>query len=79
MARDEESKAGIESSQQPGNAGSSKQEESPTGTFKRPRSEGSTPTEMARTLKRPRDQYKGSYLQGYPEDKLTEDDQDSIL
>jgi hypothetical protein len=55
LARAEASKAGTGSSQQPGNAGSSKQGETPTSTFKRPRSEGSTPTEVARTLKRPRD------------------------
>jgi hypothetical protein len=90
--RAEASKAGTRSSQQPGNAGLSKQGEIPTGTFKWPRSEGSIPTEMARTLKRPRDfKGPGTYKEAlpnikvaifkdtYPEDKLTEDDQDSIL
>ncbi|PNF41014.1 hypothetical protein B7P43_G08808 [Cryptotermes secundus] len=91
-ARDGASKAGTGGSQQPGNVDSPKQGETPTGTFKRPRSEGSTPTELARALKRPRDS-KGSgtykealanikvaiFKETYPEDKLTEGDQDSIL
>jgi hypothetical protein len=81
-ARDEASKAGTGSSQQPGNSGSSKQGKPPTSTFKRPRSEVSTPTEMARTLKRPRD-YKEAltnikvaiFKETYPEEKLTKGDQ----
>jgi hypothetical protein len=41
--------------QQPGNASAPKQGENSTKASKRPRSEGSTPTEMARDPKRPRD------------------------
>jgi hypothetical protein len=41
--------------QQPGNASAPKQGEDLTKASKRPRSEGSTPTEMARDPKRPRD------------------------
>jgi hypothetical protein len=71
-AKAEARKAGTGSNQQPGNADSSKQGENPTGTFKRTRSESTTPIETARTPKTPRDskrpggsaQYKGSYLQG---------------
>jgi hypothetical protein len=49
------SKAGTGGIQQLGNAGVPKQGETPTETLKRPRSEGSTPTEMARAPKWPRD------------------------
>jgi hypothetical protein len=86
------SKAGTEGIQQPGNAGAPKQGETLTETPKRPRSEGSTPTEMARPTKRSRNSTgRGTYKEAltnikiailkltYPEDKLTEDDQDSIL
>jgi hypothetical protein len=61
---------GTRGIQQPGNAGTPKQGETLTETLKRPRSEGSTPTETARATKRPRDlhggadQYKDIYLQG---------------
>jgi hypothetical protein len=41
--------AGTGGSQQPGPAGSSKQGETPTGTLKRPQSEGSIPTKTIRT------------------------------
>jgi hypothetical protein len=70
----------------------SKQGETPTETLKRPRLEGSTPTEAARTSNRPRDSKEpGTYKEAlanikvtifretYPVDKLTEDDQNSIL
>jgi hypothetical protein len=63
-----------------------------TGTTKRLRSEGSTPTETAKPPKRPRDSSgPGNYKEvltnikiaifrgTYPEDKGTEHDQDSIL
>jgi hypothetical protein len=69
-----------------------KQGETSTGTPKRLRSESSTPTETARPPKRPRDSsgpgnYKEAltstkitiFKETYPEDKLTEHDQDSIL
>jgi hypothetical protein len=72
--------------------GSSKQGETPSGTLKRPRLEGGTPTGMIRTPKRPRDlKGPGTYTEAltnmkiaifketYREEKLTEDDQDSIL
>jgi hypothetical protein len=69
-----------------------KQGETSTKTSKRPRPEGSTPTEMARAPKRPRDfSGPGTYMEAltnikmaifgetYPEDKLNEDDQNYIL
>jgi hypothetical protein len=46
--------------QQPGIVSAPKQGETPTKILKRPRSEGSTPTEAARTPKRPRDLQGGS-------------------
>jgi hypothetical protein len=83
-ARAGASKAGTGGIQQPGNAGAPKQGEIPI--------EGSTPTETTRTPKRPRDSkgpetYKEAltnikiavFRETYPEDKLTEDDQNSIL
>jgi hypothetical protein len=86
------SQAGTGGIQQPGNGGMSKQGETPTGASKRPRSEDSTPTESVRPLKRPRDSsgpgtcrealtnIKIAILkENYPEDKLTEDDQEHIL
>jgi hypothetical protein len=69
-----------------------KRGETSTKTSKRPRSEGSTPTETARDPKRPRDlsgpgTYKEAltnikiaiFKESYPEDKLNEDDQKYIL
>jgi predicted RNase H-like HicB family nuclease len=69
-----------------------KQGETLTETLKRLRLEGSTPTEMARPPKRPRDfSGPGTYKEAltnikiailketYPEDKLIEDDLSSIL
>jgi hypothetical protein len=66
--------------------------ETPTGTSKRPSSEGSTPVERVRPPKRPRHScgpltYKGVltniktaiFKGNCPEDTLTEDDQDHIL
>jgi hypothetical protein len=68
------------------------QEETSTETLKRPRSKGNTPTEMARPPKRPRDSdgpgpYKEAltnikiaiFREIHPEDKLKEDDRNSIL
>jgi hypothetical protein len=91
-ARAGASQAGTGGSQEPGTAGSSKQGETPTGTLKRPRLEGSTPTKRIRTPKRPRDlKGPGTYTEAltnikiaifkesYPEDTLTEDDLNSIL
>jgi hypothetical protein len=87
-ARARASEAETGGIQQPGNAGAPKQGE----TLKRPRSEGSTPTQTARAPKRPRDSkgpgtYKEAvtnikiaiFREKYAEDKLTEDDQNSIL
>jgi hypothetical protein len=54
-ARSGASKAVTGGSQQPGNTDSSKQGKTPTDTFKKPRSEGSTPTEKVRAPKWPRD------------------------
>jgi hypothetical protein len=54
-ARAKASEAVTVAIQQSRNAGASKQGESPTETLKRPRSEGSTPTETANAPKRPRD------------------------
>jgi hypothetical protein len=54
------SEAGTGDIQQPGNAGVPKQGETSTEPLKRPRSEGSTPTETATALKRPRDLQGGS-------------------
>jgi hypothetical protein len=78
--------------QQNGNVSAPKHGETPTETLKRPRLEGSTPTETARAPKRARDSkgprtYKKALTnikvsisrETYPEDKLTEDDQKSIL
>jgi hypothetical protein len=87
------SEAGTAGIQQPGNASVPKQGETLTETPKRPRSEGSTSTEMARPPKRPRDSSEpGNYKEAltnikiaifketYPENKLTEHDhQESIL
>jgi hypothetical protein len=86
------SKAGTGDIQQQGNAGVHKQEKTSTKTLKRSRSEGSTPTETARAPKRPRDSSRpGTYKEAmtnikiaifrkaYPEDKLTEEDQNCIL
>lgn len=92
MAGARPSEAGTGGIQQPGIAASPKQGETPTRTFKRPRSEERTPTEMSRALKRSRDA-KGPetynetvtnvkvaiFRETYPEDKLTEGDQNSIL
>jgi hypothetical protein len=74
--------------QQPGNASAPKQGETSTETSKRPRSENSTPTEMARTPERTRDfSEPGTYKEAltiikitilketYPEDKLNDDNQ----
>jgi hypothetical protein len=72
--------------------GSSKQGETPSGTLKRPRLGSGTPAGMIRTPERPTD-LKGPrtytealtnikiaiFKETYPEEKLTEDDQDSIL
>jgi hypothetical protein len=91
-SRARESEVGTGGIQQPGIVSAPKQEETPTESLKRPRSEGSTPTEAARTPKRPRD-FKGPetykealanikvaiFRKTYPKDKLTEDDQNSIL
>jgi hypothetical protein len=49
------SEAGTEGIQQPENAGMPKQGETSIKTLKRPMSEDSTPTEMARSSKRPMD------------------------
>jgi hypothetical protein len=78
--------------QQPGNASAPKQGENSTKASKRPRSEGSTPTEMIREPKRPRDLngpgiYKEAltniniaiFKESYPEDELNEDDQKYIM
>jgi hypothetical protein len=46
------SEAGNGGIQQPGNAGMPKQGETSTEALKRPRSEGNTPTEMARAPKK---------------------------
>jgi hypothetical protein len=91
-ARAKASEEGSGGIQQSGNAGAPKQGEPPNENLKRPRSEGSTPTETARAPKRPRDSkgpgtYKEAltnikiaiFRETYPEDKLTEDDQNSIL
>jgi hypothetical protein len=78
--------------QQVGNASAPKQGESFTKTPKRPRSEASIPIETARPPERPRDSsgpgyYKealtnikiSTFKETYPEDMLTEHDQESIL
>jgi hypothetical protein len=91
-AKAKSSEAGTGGIQQPGNASATKQVETPTETPKRPRSEGSTPTEMVRPPKRRRD-CKGPgndkealtnikvaiFKVTYPEDKVTENDQGCIL
>jgi hypothetical protein len=69
-----------------------KQSDTPTETPKLPRSEGCTPTESVRPPKRPRDwKGPGNYKEAltnikvaifkdtFPEDKVTENDQDCIL
>jgi hypothetical protein len=81
------SKARTGGMQQPGSASVPKQEETSTGTPKKVRSEGSTPTETATSPKIPRDSSKpGAYKEAltiikiaifketYPEDTLTEGD-----
>jgi hypothetical protein len=86
------SKAETWGIQQPGNARAPKQGETSAETPKRPRSEGSTPIEMARPPKRPRDSsgpgyYKEAltnikiaiFKETYSEDKLREDVQESNL
>jgi hypothetical protein len=86
------SKAKTGGIQQPVNASMPKQGKTLTGILKKLRSEGSTPTETARPPKRPRDSsgpgnYKEAltntklaiFKETYPEDKLTEHDQDNIL
>jgi hypothetical protein len=91
-ARARASKAGTGGIQQPGIVSAPKKGETPTENLKRPRSEGRTPTEAARAPKRPRDSkgpgtYKEAlanikiaiFRETYPEDKLIEDDQNSIL
>jgi hypothetical protein len=72
--------------QQPGNVGAPKQEETSSRTSKRPRPEGSTPTDKGRLPKSPRDSngpgiYKEALTkmkrailkEKHPEDTLTED------
>jgi hypothetical protein len=54
------SEAGTGGIQQTGNTGALKHGETPTKTLKRPRSEGSTATEMAKPPKRLRDLQGGS-------------------
>jgi hypothetical protein len=54
-ARARASEAETGGNQQPGNVSAPKQVETSAKTSKRPRSEGSTPTETARNPKRPRD------------------------
>jgi hypothetical protein len=91
-ARVRASKASTGAIQQPGNVGAHKQGETSTETPKRPRSEGTTPSEMARSPKRPRDSsgpgtYKEAltnkniaiFRETYPENELMEDDQNCIL
>jgi hypothetical protein len=86
------SQAGTGSTQQMGNTGMHKLEETLTGTSKRPRPESSTPVEKVRPPERTKDSsgpgtYKealtniqiGIFKGYYPEDKMTEDDQDHIL
>jgi hypothetical protein len=91
-AKAKSSEAGTGGIQQRGNASVTKQEETLTETPKRPRSEGSTPTEMARPPKRPTDSkgpgnYKEAltnikvaiFKETYPEDMVTESNQGCIL
>jgi hypothetical protein len=86
------SQAGTGGTQEPGNGGKPEQGETPTGASKRPRPEGSTPMERVNTPKRPRDSRgPGTYREAltdtkiaifkenYPEDKLTEEELNSIL
>jgi hypothetical protein len=86
------SKAGIGGIQQSGNASAPKQGETLTETFNRQRSEGSIPSRTLRPPKKPGDSSEqGNYKEvltnikiaifkeTYPEDKLTEHDQESIL
>jgi hypothetical protein len=54
-AKAKSSEAGTGGIQKPGNVSATKQGETSTKTPKRPRSEGSTPTETSRPPKRPRD------------------------
>jgi hypothetical protein len=92
-ARGRVREAGTGGIQQPGNAGAPKQGGTSTETLKRPRSEGSNPTaETVSSPKMPRDSSgPGTYMEEltnikiaifretYPEDKITEDDQNCIL
>jgi hypothetical protein len=91
-AKAEASEAETGDIQQTGNASALKKGDTSTETPQRPRSEGSTHTETARPPKRPRDSsgpgyYKEAltnikiaiFKETYPEDKLTEHDQESIL
>jgi hypothetical protein len=91
-ARAKASEGGSGGIQQSRNTGACKQGEPPTETLIRPRSEGSTRTETARAPKTPKDSkgpgtYKEAptnikiaiFRETYPEDKLTEDDQNYIL
>jgi hypothetical protein len=91
-ARAGASEAGTGGTQQPGNASMPKQGETSTESLKRPRSEGSNPTETARVPKRLRNSSgPGTYMEAvtnikisifwetYPEDRLMEDNQDCIL
>jgi hypothetical protein len=91
-AKAEASEGGTGGIQHLGNASVPKQGETLIETPKRPRSEGSTPTETAKPPKRPRDSsgpgnYKEAltnikiaiFKETYPEDKLTKHDLESIL
>jgi hypothetical protein len=86
------SEAGTGGIQQPLTASLTKQLETPTENPKRPRSKGSTYSEMVRLPKRPRDwkgpgNYKETltnirvaiFKDTFPEDKVTENDQGCIL
>jgi hypothetical protein len=91
-ARPRASEAETGGIQQPGNASAPKQGETSAKTSRRPRSEGSRPTETDGYRKRPRNlSGQGTYKEPltnikiailkeiYPEDKLNEDDQKYIL
>jgi hypothetical protein len=82
-ARARTSKAETRDIQQPGNVGAPKQGETLTETLKRPRLEGSNTMETARPPKRPKEALTNIkiaiFKETYPEDKLIEDDQNSIL
>jgi hypothetical protein len=86
------SQAGTRGTQQLGNGGMPKQGETPTEASKEPRSDGSTPTEQVGPAKRPGDSrgpetYREAltnikiaiFKENYPEDKLTEDEQEHTL